>query len=743
MTRSALRFLLALLIYVVGVAGLAYGVYALGKQQYLREVDQRLLTAASRITHLLPANFHDRARDAKAISVEEDTRNMALLSSHANTGGFAYLYFYVVDQGMVYFTASSATAEDYLNNEASTYWTAYPEGPPEFLEAYRANAPVHVTNTDRWGSFRSVLVPLRSPSGQPFVAGADINISDIDAGLLRQALGVAALGLLMLGLAVPMMLAFRRSQLDANKELQELNARLQGDIEHAVHIEGELRHARDEAQSANACKSQFLAHMSHDIRTPLHGVLGLLDLLRQTPLNAQQNGYVDTARDTGLSLANTIDRLLDFTAADGGKISPRLEAVHIRRFCDELARGFMSLIGPRRLELLIYATHSVPEYLVLDPVLLRQILVNLLGNAVKFTERGHIEAVLVWHQDQLSGRISDTGTGIPPNCRQHIFEPFQQADNSLSRENSGTGLGLPLAKMLCLALGGDLWLEHSDPRGSRFAFRVLAARGDGLSELQRVQQGRPLVLLSSFSPLALWLRETVEAWGLNLVSGSQLAEIPEALLSEAHVVLDAALGEPLLGPILERLPDPARVAWLDWADSPQAPPAGIRQVLHKPLSRQALADWLTPAEQRAPMPPPEQKTQLDGQVLVVEDNEVNRLIAVRVLNKAGLQTAVAENGQEALERCREQHFDLILMDIQMAGMDGLEATRRLHQEWGADTPPIVGLSAHAYAEHIAEAQAAGMCDYLSKPFRHEELLNRVRHWLEKSHKTPPERAEAG
>ncbi|UZE96013.1 histidine kinase dimerization/phospho-acceptor domain-containing protein [Alkalimarinus alittae] len=269
------KFAIALITYFLGVVVIASTSYWLERQRYMEEIDARLFAAASNIPSILPANFHDIARTPEAISKEQDQHNLELMSQHTRTGNLTYLYSYVMVDGMIHFTTCNYTKKDIKKNQIVTYWTAYPEGSIEYFDAMTATEPVYVTAGDRWGLFRTILIPLKSPGGQPYVAAADIDITVIEESLMNKVLSIVGISLVLFLLAIPLVLAYRQTYAEMNRKLVGLNNQLQSDINQAMKLEAELKEATQKANTANKIKSQFLANMSHELRTPINGVIGM------------------------------------------------------------------------------------------------------------------------------------------------------------------------------------------------------------------------------------------------------------------------------------------------------------------------------------------------------------------------------------------------------------------------------------------------------------------------------------
>ena len=409
----------------------------------------------------------------------------------------------------------------------------------------------------------------------------------------------------------------------------------------------DLEEARDQAESAARSKSSFLANMSHEIRTPMNGVMGMIALLKQGDLTEQQRAYFETIERSADALLLIIDDILDFTKIEAGRLKLGRSAFSLRDSLGSIEALFSEPASQKGLALSFGVDPAVPEVVVGDPGRIRQILLNLIGNAVKFTDEGSITvtASLVDPDkpEQFRFTVADTGPGIQPDDQTRIFGEFYQADVSLTRAHGGTGLGLAITDQLVRLMGGQVGFESEFGKGSLFWVEL---------------------------PLASPSDTTVASFRDNDARG-----VPADKESAR----------------LERLTNPAAAA--------SAPTTGATEY---------------------PLP-----VTYDLQVLVAEDSEVNQFIIRELLAKWGIEIAVAANGLEAVKAFREREFDLILMDIQMPEMDGLEATRQIRsiqtREALNQGCEIVGLSAHAMSGDRERYMAEGMVDYLTKPIRTEEL----------------------
>lgn len=724
MKVRAKRFAISMLIYFLGVVGIATASYWLERQRYMEEIDGRLLAAASNIPDILPADFHDIARTPNAISEEQDKHNLELMSQHTRTGNLTYLYSYVMVDGMIHFTSCNYTQDDIENDQVVTYWTSYPEGSVEYFNAMSATEPVYVTAGDRWGLFRTILIPLKSPTGQPYVAAADMDITVIQQSLQSKVLSIIGICLLLFLLAIPLVFAYRQTYAEMNKKLLGLNDQLQSDINQAMKLEAELKDATQKANTANKIKSQFLANMSHELRTPINGVLGMNQLLLDTHLSPEQQEYATLGSKSANVLLDTINQILDLAAIEDGGLVTKPEPVDSVHFFNDIIEMFSSQISEKRLDLTLQLDSEIPAEISVDPVRLRQVLTNLIANAVKFTQQGGVQVSLRWREGLLHGTVIDSGIGIPEEAQKRVFETFQQVDNSSTRSYGGTGLGLPISQQVCRAMGGELQLKASDSSGSVFVFRVSApaCSSKDIEPATLPTETKVLIFTESFS-LWSWLQHELRPSALKCQHVTTLSEAKMAIRGASLVLIDASVDISDLTSINAMVSETSqRLIWLAWSGQPL--PSELMANIHalnKPLTRSRLASIYESSHTITSSSP----VNLSGRILIVDDNAANLKAMGDQIKSTGLDIYMVQNGADAIIACQHHQFDLILMDVQMPVMDGLEATHRIKQILKENTPPIVGVSAHVLEEDIINAKQAGMESYLCKPITKEALLAKI------------------
>jgi PAS domain S-box-containing protein len=496
--------------------------------------------------------------------------------------------------------------------------------------------------------------------------------------------------------------------------------------------EATLRAAMRDAESAAAAKSQFLATMSHEIRTPLHGMLGIAEILSRTGLDDEQRDLVHTLRSSGDVLLRIINDVLDLSRLEAGGAEPADEPVDVSALVHDVVSSMCVLARDSDIELACRVDRSVPRLLKTDPHRIRQLLVNLVGNAIKFTTEGWVEvrADLVHRRDQAILRVAveDTGIGIAADRIPALFDAFTQADSSIAKRFGGSGLGLAISARLARLLGGQLSVSSTEGAGSTFTLEIPVADVEPvLLAPEPWQDVRAMVLdgndRSRLSLVALLSQRGAQADGVATVDDA-LALLDVGDAAYTLVCIDASLDE-AVGELWARLTVlDVRVVWMRWPGARVSPSVAHSGLLRtRPLDAEALDEVLSdvraPTETRTVVAP-ELASRHPLRVLVAEDNAVSRRVVEALLRNLGYSPDLVEDGEAAVLAARQAAYDLILMDMEMPRLGGVDAARRI-LEHSEVSPRIVAVTANVDAADEVRCRAAGMSGFLRKPFRSDEL----------------------
>ena len=625
LSKKITLFAFCLVIYLTGVGLFALFTGNQEKETIIADIDQRLLLAAKGLKYMLAPDFHDRALAPDSIPIKEVLQNQRIISSYAADSGFTYLYTVIEHDKSFFFAAPTVTEEEYKERQ-NWYFYPYSDIPAKFIEAFETISPVYVTYHDQWGIFRSVALPQKTPGGRIYLSCADMDISFMNKLVKDVYLGMILYSGYFLLLTLPFSLTYfhynRRLTL-TNKKLAEQQEQLEALVAKRTR---DLEKEKCRAEESDRLKSIFMANVSHEIRTPLNSILGFSELINKNCSLEEAVKNASFITRSGEHLFKLVDQLLDHNRITSGQVEMMIRPFDIIDFINTLIQSEMVTAQKKGLGLFFNIDEALPKWMDGDQFRLRQVLLNLINNAVKFTPKGRIdldvkctrmEQEAVW----VSFSVKDTGIGIPQDKLESIFSPFVQADNGTARIFGGTGLGTTIARQLVTSMGGKIHAQNNENMGCCFWFVIPLKKSQITLEKDK------------------------------------FSEMP---LKECFNV------------------------------------------------------------------------QRPGSILVVDDYPSNLVLSRCQLESGGHNVVTVDSGIQAMKCCEKQFFDLILMDINMAGMDGYKTTQLLIKGNGwTRQVPIIAMTASADIQTKERCRKAGMVDLITKPVKRFQLLEMVEKWLQK------------
>ncbi|MGQ9847524.1 MAG: response regulator [Bacteroidales bacterium] len=627
------RFALPISIYFIGVVVFLTIIYQEKKYAYLKSIDQQLAGAIQTIPFILNKDFHDRATDSLAISPEEDWSNINKLTIQAKQLNVSFLYTLIIRNGKAYFTSCSTNNFELQHKTSVRYFTEYNEASSNLKQLLITNKILYETTTDRWGTFRSALKPYYSPKGNIYIAGADVDINNIEQKLNTELMYLILSGLILTLLFIPTVIQIIRIDKRIadllKRKIEERTAELSKELinhkQTIIKLQKTIKEKEEfaiKAKEALDSKVNLISTISYELRTPLNVIIGINTLLSQTELNQEQKDYCSTINNAAQQIIKLIEEAMQVYYSQPERINLEFSVFEISDLLMQLINQYSQVLRHKKLTLEYNIDERIPKHLIGDVSFIRQIIFNLINNSIKFSENGKITIDVVFEEIETQEnkvivlfKIIDNGIGVDEEQQKKILKALN--DDSIFNKSSELGLGLTLCKHLSKMLGASIWFKSEKGKGTVFYFRIPLAVGTGTKN--------------------------------------------------PH-------------------------------DLPLIPEDANSKVFNKDCFH----------------------------ILLAEDNELNVKVALRSLEKYKHEISVAKNGNEVITLLKNNHFDIILMDIEMPEMDGIETAtfiRNHPEEVGHINIPIIALTAHATPDMQNKCKQVGIHHFVVKPINFNDLNN--------------------